>query len=400
MTNSKLAKDVRQRDPKFANTPQATTDCDCGDCACPVDGFDTATLDMPLFYSLELTPYCNSHCPGCSNVFVKDKPGRLMSSLVRAPMPFAKWCEILDTIAPHVKRLKITGGEPTLHPDFEQIIDEIERRRFTFTLFTNARWESPQRMVDFLRTKNSCVGLLISLHGATSQAHESFTGVKGSFEEILPNIQLAAGAGISVHTSCVFTQRNMGQIEAIMALSEQLGAGATVFNRYIGSPIDGISVAPHQLIQAIQQVDELHYAGKSVRFGTCIPLCFVESTSTGCMAGTAYCTIDPWGNMRPCNHTPWITGNILTDSLSSAWHSDLMNYWRSLIPDDCITCSLFRRCRGGCRAEAVLNEIKQDPLIQRPSTTLEEAFTVDLKIPVSSMRMIESSMSNSLNKDN
>ena len=230
-----------------------------------------------------------------------------------------------------------------------------------YTLFTNARWKNPSQTVDFLRTSHMFSGLLVSLHGATSEAHEAFTGVRGSFKQTLTNIKLAVNAGLLVNISCVLTKQNAKQIQDIVDLSKNLGASATVFNRYIGTTTN-ISLNPIELAQVIRTVDGFCHT-EAVRFGTCIPLCFVESASTGCLAGTAYCTIDPWGNMRPCNHSPYVTGNILTGSLADAWHSDVMNKWRALTSNECTSCSYFSKCRGGCKADAVLNDIERDPLM-------------------------------------
>ncbi len=353
------------RSHSFSTTDEKKVQPDC-DCACPIDDLEVPVLDIPTFYSLELTPSCNNRCPGCSNIFFEDVPNRIQLAPVRSPLPFDSWLKILDIITPYVTRLKITGGEATLHPDFEQIITEVEMRGVTFTLFTNARWKDARRTVDFLKTKSFCAGVLISLHGTTETAHEKFTGIKGSFGETLKNIKLATEAGISVHISCVFTQHNLTQIRDVVELSKRLGASATVFNRFIGPPLSGISISPQQLTRAITEVEMLRSKGESTHFGTCIPQCFAESSSVGCLAGIAYCTIDPWGNIRPCNHTPWITGNILTDSLQKPWKSERMNYWRNLIPDGCNNCSAYAKCRGGCRADAVLNDITQDPLMQQP----------------------------------
>ena len=379
MTTVQLTNDPQQHDYPTLDASQIMPDCDC---ACPVDDLDVPTLDMPTFYSLELTPSCNNRCPGCSNVFFEDVGKRVMAP-ARRPMPFAMWREVLTRISPYATRLKVTGGEATLHPEFELIISEIERLGIKFTLFTNARWLDAERVVEFLRDKESCAGLLISLHGATAAAHEAFTGIKGSFAETVANIGLATAAGLSVHTSCVFTSYNVGQLAQVTALSQRLGAQATVFNRYIGQAVDDIRVTPQELAIATREVDRLFYAGKPVRFGTCIPLCFVESTSTGCLAGTAYCTLDPWGNMRPCNHTPWLTGNILTESLEQAWNSSWMNQFRHLIPDSgCTSCSLFSKCRGGCRADAILNGTTKDPLMRQPKSALIPLDAIAVPAPI------------------
>ncbi len=339
-----------------------TSDCDCA--AIP-GNLDLPPLSYPTIYSLELTSSCNSRCPGCSNVFVEDKEVRMMPPSQR-PMPIEQWRVILDKIAPHAQQLKLTGGEATLHPQFDLIIEAIKERNTPFTLFTNGRWEHPDRLIALLKETSQCVGLLVSLHGADAEAHEAFSGIKGSFNETVQNIRRATEAGLTVHTNAVFTRYNHTQIEDLVALSQSLGAERAVFNRYIGQPIPDLDLPLPDLNQAIREVDRIGRENGQTKFGTCIPLCFVESSSTGCLAGTAYCTIDPWGYIRPCNHAPQIAGNILAESLEAIWRSTTMEAWRNLTPSQCETCSAFSTCHGGCRADAALQGLERDPLMRVP----------------------------------
>lgn len=335
------------------------------DCAVITDDLALPPLASPIIYSLELTPSCNNRCPGCSNVFISDKETRLMTP-TRQPMPLASWDTILDKIAPFAQRLKLTGGEATSYPEFDQLLAGLKARNLSFSLFTNGRWKNPEQTISLLKQTPQCLGLLISLHGADAQAHEAFTGVKGSFEETIKNIRLATDAGLTVHTNAVFTRYNAGQIKELVGLSHSLGAKCSVFNRYVGTPTPDLALSQLALMKAVREVDRVNEAGQKTKLGTCVPLCFVESSSTGCLAGTAYCTIDPWGNVRPCNHAPQITGNLLHQSLDSVWRSGAMQAWRDLIPDECTTCSAFSTCHGGCRADMVLKGAQRDPLMTIP----------------------------------
>jgi radical SAM protein with 4Fe4S-binding SPASM domain len=366
MRKVKLVNDAQFHEFNFVNSQQFMPDCDC---ACPIEGPILPTLDFPAYYALELTATCNNLCPSCSNVFERR----------RDPLPFVDWQVILDAIMPYAVRLKLTGGEPTLHPDFARIHAEIERRSIPYTLFTNARWHNPQYIIDMLKDTTTCTGALVSLHGASVAAHEAFTNVPGSFKETVTNIERATKAGLSIHLSCVLTQHNLDQIRDFVTLGQKLGASMIVFNRHIGVPVDGLTIKPTQLAKAVEHINDLRCAGQPVRYGTCIPQCFTSSSSTGCLAGTAYCTIDPWGNLRPCNHSPWIAGNVLDKSLASAWHSDVMQRWRVLIPEACTTCNAFSQCRGGCRAEALLNGVEQDPLM---TSSISRSIVKPLRLPL------------------
>jgi radical SAM protein with 4Fe4S-binding SPASM domain len=318
------------------------------------------TLSAPVLYSLELTPACNNRCRGCYNVFASER--------AQPPLNLEEWRQILDRIKPHAHRVKLTGGEPTLSPHFEGIVTHLRELDISFSLFTNGCWPDPERLVAFLKTIPQLRGLLISLHGATPAAHEAFSGVQGSFERTVANIRRATEAGFPVTISAVIHRRNLDQFQAIVTLARDLGADHVAFNRYLGPRDPATEPTEEQLRQAVLQIEALRQEGVRVKFGNCIPQCFVESSSTGCLSGVAYCTIDPWGNMRPCNHSPLKCGNLLEQSVEEAWQSAEMQRWREMIPAECHLCAEFPQCHGGCRAMAIELGLERDPLAGPPLT--------------------------------
>jgi radical SAM protein with 4Fe4S-binding SPASM domain len=315
-------------------------------------------LSVPIYYSLEVTSLCNSRCPVCSNVFVRR----------RETLSAAGWTRVLAHLAPHAETFKLTGGEATLHPEFPAILRATAETGVPFALFTNGRWRDPDAVIDLLLHAPTCSGLLVSLHGADTVTHEAFTQTPGSFVETCANIQAATAAGLRIHTSTVITQHNWCSSDEIITLAKELGASRAVFNRYLGPPAPAIEPEPVQLRFAVQRIEQQmhHYAGLQrnsfdIRYGNCIPHCFTPSSSAGCWAGIAYCTVDPWGNLRPCNHSPTIVGNLFEAPINALWQSDIMEQWRALTPSGCVACTAFDLCHGGCRALVELRE--SDPLI-------------------------------------
>lgn len=324
------------------------------------------TLSAPAHYSLELTPLCNNRCPGCFNVFIEDTVTRPMRD-VPLPLTAAQWREILVKIKPHAARVKLTGGEPTLHPQFDEIVQALVEFDLPFSLFTNARWQHPDQLIALLAKTPQCSGLLISLHGASAPIHEAYSGVRGSFDETVENIRRAVRAGLNVATSTVMTQQNFDRVAEIIELSAELGADHAVINRYLGQPLPGIEPSEEELKQCVRAVDQIQRAGARVKFGNCVPQCFIENSSTGCLAGVAYCAISPWGEMRPCNHSPRVVGNLLTESVQMAWRSAEMEAWRGLMPDACETsCAAYSTCHGACRALIEIRDEQRDPLRGSP----------------------------------
>lgn len=321
------------------------------------------SLSSPLSAYLELTSVCSNHCPGCGNVFADDRRSQPLSSV--------QWRNILVKLKPCVQQIKLTGGEPTLHPEFGDIIAAIRELDIPFVLFTNARWLDSSSLIRLLRTTPQCGGLLVSLHGSTAASHDAFTNVADSFATTIANVQRAVEAGLSTTTSTVITRYNYAEIGDIVRLSRELGAHHAVFNRYLGLPLPNIEPTEEQLQLAIQTIDAERQAAlrgrqPAVKFGNCIPQCFFPSPSTGCLAGATYCTVDPWGNVRPCNHAPLLCGNLLEQSIEDIWHGSALQQWRSLIPHMCRSCSAISQCRGGCRAVALIQGLDVDPLTRGP----------------------------------
>ncbi len=312
---------------------------------------------VPVHYTLELTPKCNNRCTGCGNIFT-DRAG--------PPLSAAQWQKVLNKIAPHAARLRFTGGEPTLHPEFRDIVEVTCSLDVSFTLLTNARWQDPDGLIGLLRSTSQCMGLLVSLHGTTADTHEAFTQVKGSFAETVNNIKRATAAGLTVDTSTIITQVNCSQIDDIVAFSAKLGVERAVFARYL--PVRSNALAPtrDQLRKAIEAVEAQREAGARSEFSVCIPQCFAASSSIGCLSGLTYCVIDPWGNVRPCTHTSLVCGSLLEQSIEEIWHGLEMQSWREMIPAQCYGCLEFPKCRGGCRAVAILHGLEKDPLIDQP----------------------------------
>ena len=359
----------------------ATVECDSQcDCACyALEGDEIPLLSAPISFYLELTPECNNRCPGCGNTFV-ERGGRAKGGDQARPLDAAGWSRVLERLQPHALRLKLTGGEPTLHPQFEAIVAEVAASGVPFTLFTNGRWQRPARTVCLLREMPGCQGLLVSLHGATAEAHEAFSGVPGSFAETLGSVRLALEAGLPVSLSCVITRWSWRQVGEMLNLARRLGVESVVFNRYLGPSLPGLGVSSGQLRAAVAQVAALRSVGEPVKLGNCLPTCFVDTGQAGCLAGMAFFSVDPWGQVRPCNHAPVACGSLLESTVEEIWQSPAMQAWRGRVPAGCASCPGLPTCRGGCRAQAILLGLEADPLtaIAFPAVEAESPKRVGL----------------------
>lgn len=325
------------------------------------------TPPYPTTYTLELTASCNHQCIGCGNVFSRQ----------RQQMPATFWEKVLHRIKDSVKRLRITGGECTLHPDFKEILQAVDQLSIPFVVFTNGNWVDPQRIIQCFTSCEHLEGLLVSLHGHDRASHERFVQCD-TFDVVIRNIRQAVETGIYVETNTILLKSNIAFIKAIVAQNIALGVKSVAFSRYYGRALPSLELSPDELYSALVQIENLRKKEPRVVFNNCVPFCFtsdLDLPTKGCTSGFSHCTIDPWGDARPCTHSPLILGNVLEHDIKDIWNGEPINRWRNLVPEDCIKCAAFDLCRGGCRATAYHRQLSRDPLVRSPIKVLPTVST-------------------------
>ena len=337
----------------------------------------------PLSYAVELTYSCNNFCSGCANVWGQQRQQTL-----------SNWRDLFDRIAPpenprkYAELIRLTGGEPTLHPEFQQIISYIDTLDIPHVLFSNGRWPVPAAVIATCRSLKNSLGMLISLHGSTAAAHNALVNAD-AFAQTCANIRRAAEAGIEVFTNTVLTTESCPQIEEIIRLSQELGAGYAVFNRFLAGahPLQA-SVA--QLREAVLLIERLHAEGTACRIGNCVPKCFVPNSTEGSNAGIEHCAISPEGLVRPDNLTSTVFGNIFAQPITEIWQSEQAQQYRQHIAPACLQCTAVSRCRGGDRSFALEQGLEQDPLMTGPIQENTPAIQLDPSWqPVAEFRLRE-----------
>lgn len=61
-------------------------------------------------------------------------------------------------------------------------------------------------------------------------------------------------------------------------------------------------------------------------------------------------TMDINGNVRLCNHSPVVAGNIFEQPIKDILYSPYAHSWNEIIPEYCIACHKWKKCCGGCHA--------------------------------------------------
>jgi radical SAM protein with 4Fe4S-binding SPASM domain len=169
------------------------------------------------FAWLELVSACNLRCVHCyaAGGSRPDDGG--------ARLGLEDWLRVLrDLRALGFGRIQFIGGEPTLHPELEDLLLGAREGRFEFVeLFTNAT-QVDDVLLNLLRFTNT--HLATTLYAADAAIHDAVTKVAGSHQRTLAAIRAAREKGIPVRVACVVTSLNQAHVRGLPELVSRLGA--------------------------------------------------------------------------------------------------------------------------------------------------------------------------------
>lgn len=150
---------------------------------------------------LFLTERCNLACAHC---YVNATPSRgsdMNLETAQSALDLFGRLDIFD--------LRLTGGEPTIHPHFGSIIELAAHRGFSIGLVSNGQrliWR--ERDTDVFERLSRC---WISVYGTTPEAHSTVAGYGSRpLWEIVNRVGALAGAGYPVGISVLVRPAELG----------------------------------------------------------------------------------------------------------------------------------------------------------------------------------------------
>lgn len=128
-----------------------------------------------------------------------------------------------------LRYVKLTGGEPLLHPDFHEILMCISDENIPIILETNGTLVDKE-MAKSLRSTRGMGFVSVSLDGATEQTHERLRCVPGSYQQAIIGIRNLVEVGLRPQLICTLLGDNASEVAQLSALAEELGCGSMKFN--------------------------------------------------------------------------------------------------------------------------------------------------------------------------
>ncbi len=181
----------------------------------------TYPLNQIYFY---LTEGCNLRCRHCWIAPKYQTTGKsygvldldLFKSIIEQAKPLG------------LTGVKLTGGEPLLHPQIQEILEYIQAQDLGLTVETNGVLCTPGLAQQMAVCKDPFVS--VSLDGAEAETHEWVRGVAGCFDEAMDGISSLVEVGFRPQIIMSVMRPNKDQIEQVVRLAERSGAGSVKFN--------------------------------------------------------------------------------------------------------------------------------------------------------------------------
>lgn len=257
---------------------------------------------------------------------------------------------------PEGLRINITGGEPTIRDDIDEIFKVVYPRAALLELSTNGYFTDK---IVSLAERYPKTLIRISVEGLPA-LNDRLRGIKNGFDHALRTIlELKKTKCKNIGFSIVICDENVDDLislyELCCYLDVELGNSVMhnswYFHKYDNALRDREKALRGEgaFIKALLQSRRRGLTGKLKDYGRAYFNKSIYKRFEGngcnyrppCGAGEDFFFVDPWGNLTPCNGSDekWICGNIKDDSVETILASEkarsIMQKVRACTKDCC-----------------------------------------------------------------
>ena len=303
----------------------------------------------PRNVTITLTTRCNLSCIMCNHW--RLKPGDMMS--------YEEATRYIDQIVEWgIPILEVSGGEPMLHPRFDDIIRYASAKGQHMNITTNAMLLTRKRIGQIFESKVE--RLQISMDGPDAATHDKIRGMKGSFDhivktvKILDRLRVERNRPLGLNLTMVIQRDNFTRLVEMYHFVKSLGFDSITYQPVNDDNLDITYVNPENPLRVpldrIEELDEqidrlvelrtggapignaVHYLQSVKKYFRNEPLDAVK-----CYAGYVMGVISPDGKMWSCMGN---YADLSKENIQEAWHGKAMSEKRNRIKK-CVTPCLY-----------------------------------------------------------
>jgi MoaA/NifB/PqqE/SkfB family radical SAM enzyme len=269
--------------------------------------------------ALALTTKCNSRCVTCDywRVAHQHMPMSLVEHLAQS---FAML---------GVRRVLLTGGEPTQHPQWIDIVQFLHTRGIQVALFTHGVGLT-KHLAAFAPHISEAT---ISLDGSNASTYKAIRGI-GAFDNVVESVRVLRSIDIPVRIRMTVQRANYREMPSLIALAKSLNVSKVTFQAvdesnphvfardYSAEPTDAADTLlrpddVHELAEIVNVIERdfaddfqrgfIHESPSQLRqlvnyFGAAVSL--NEFPKMYCNIPLGSIVVEPDGSLRPCFFLP------------------------------------------------------------------------------------------------
>lgn len=177
----------------------------------------------PHRLSVELANICNLHCSYCfrseDNLYSRHAEFFSLELLRRLIYEARE--------AAHITRINFTGGEPTLHPQFAEVLETVAAADLQASFVTNG-WHFERTWPALTANRAAISHVAFSLDGIDRETHDHWRG-SGSFERLVQAFSRCYMSQLPFAVKIVIRRDLVDQLEQIAIFAARMGAAALNF---------------------------------------------------------------------------------------------------------------------------------------------------------------------------
>jgi len=293
-------------------------------------GIDMYKIERPFFGLVEIVAHCNSRCAYCTCWKTSHNTVELSPDVCESLFP--------QMVSLGVRKLILTGGEPLLRDDLEEIIQIAYANQLHTSIVTNGLTLTERRLSTLMSA--GLLGITLSVDSLDPDSYRELRGVP--FKRVKNALSILAQLArdkLAVSVNCVLTSVNYRQVPQLVQYATEEYIPVMVQPCNTDSRPEMAHLLPDiEQIPNVRSVIDALIAMKqkgamllnSVSFLGNITQYWAEGSVppvSSCYYGYANITVKHNGDLVPCWRLPTI-GNSRSESLVDIWHSERFAQWR------------------------------------------------------------------------
>lgn len=170
---------------------------------------------IPIKGVFELTPRCNFNCNMC---YVHLQPDQIPA--LGREMTTEEWLDMgRQAQRAGTLDLTLTGGEPFVRPDFQQLYEAFHDMGFLIQIFSNGSLMDSQTVRWLKRRPPKAVRF--TLYGASDETYRAVCGARDGFSQVVRSIERLKEARLPLYLVATVTRENVRELDEMYRCARQ-----------------------------------------------------------------------------------------------------------------------------------------------------------------------------------